>query len=334
MILLLSLLSFARAACPSAYNSYDCTDNHAATLCSLSSTTYSCSAALGSSTNATLLYATVDMGDGTYNVYGTDSDSAGFCCSVASTSVTYLVITGGAGDDAVLEGYGTDVLCGIGGGQGLSVTVYGAAGADTVVGSAVEGCSTLWETFYGGPGDDILEGEGRTVTLYGEANNDWVIDAGNTAASTTLSATLIGGDDADVLESANYLGSVMLGGDGNDTFYGYSGPDEMHGGTGSDGMSGGSGDDSMWGDAGYDVVAGDAGTDSLYGGTGNDTLCGGADNGDLLWGGHDDDILDDDGTGGFTHGEDEYDVCDSTTTADAWPSCNVLSSLSYQCGGY
>ncbi|MSP56923.1 MAG: calcium-binding protein [Myxococcales bacterium] len=267
----LSLLSTAHAACPSSFSSYDCTDKLSNALCSLSSTTYSCSAALTASTNDTQLYATADTGDATYNVYGVDSASEGFCCSVATSSVTYLIITGGAGNDNIDENNGVqaDYLCGIGGGQGLTVTLYGAAGDDLIGGSGAASCATIWETLYGSPGGDIVHGHGRTVTIYGEGDSDWVLDSGDSTDSTTMSGVLHGGDGGDILESSNALGTVMHGGTGDDHFYGYDGPDEMHGGAGDDQMSGGEGDDTMWGDADRDIVAGngDAGTDTCDLGT-------------------------------------------------------------------
>ena len=334
----LSLLNAADAACPSAYSANDCLDAGAHPYCSLSSTTFSCSPSLGTSTVDTSEYATSKASDSTYNVYGTDSDGAKFCCSVAASSVTYLVVTAGNGDDILAESYGgTESLCGISGGQGLTVTVYGGTGEDLISGTPATGCTTIWETFYGQAGGDTIEGFGRTVTIYGEANGawgDWLIDAGDASDSATFAAALYGGDGADMLESDNDLGTFMAGGDGADLFFGGSGPDEMHGAAGADEMSGGPGNDSMYGEAGNDIIAGEAGTDTLYGGDDNDTECGGADNADTMYGGNGNDVLDDDGSTGSTYGEGGTDTCDNITSAAPAPSCNTITATSYQCGTY
>lgn len=165
------------------------------------------------------------------------------------------------------------------------------------------GCGTIWETLYGGPGGDVIQGHGRTVTVYGEGDSDWVIDSGDSTDSATMSAVLYGGDDYDELESSNGLGTVMYGGD-----------------------------DMMWGDADRDTVAGNDGTDALYGGSGEDTMCAG-DGTDSMWGGNDDDVLQGD-ISDSSYGEGGTDTCDLHTTVAMSPSCNTLTWLSYQCGSW
>jgi len=277
------------------------------------------------------VHASWDSGDSTYNVYGTDSESATFCCSVAATSVTFLIVNGGAGPDTMNASYTTHTLCGIGGGQGLTATFSGGPGVDSIIGSPAIGCTTLWETIYGGSGVDGLAAYGRTVTIYGEDGDDALFDWGDSTDTDTLNATLHGGPGGDGLYSENDLGTVMYGGDDDDTLWGWDGPDEMHGGNGADGMSGGEGGDQMWGDAGDDIVAGDGGTDQVYGGFDQDTVCGGGGSGDEMSGGGGDDVLDDDGTGGTSNGNLGTNTCDSITTRT---NCATSTTLTYQCDAY
>lgn len=333
--LALSLLSSARAECPAAYSSYDCVDDHSDPICVDTGWIYTCSAALGSSANSTRLHATTDSSDGTYNVYGTDSDDSEFCCSVDADDVDTLEFWGGAGDDWIDENYtGEESLCGIGGPQGITVEAFGQGGEDTIAGADAESCETIVEVFHGGPEGDVIMGNGRTVIIYGDGNGavgDWLIDAGDIADSANMSATLFGGDGIDMLESANDLGTIMYGGGHNDVMYGGDGPDEMHGDGGNDSMSGGDGDDVMFGDGGNDIVSGNGGTDLLFGGLDDDTLCGGAGDYDEMSGGYDTDILDDDGLYGESFGDGGTDTCDSITTRT---SCESFPTLGYQCGSW
>jgi Ca2+-binding RTX toxin-like protein len=91
------------------------------------------------------------------------------------------------------------------------------------------------------------------------------------------------GDDSLVLGSG-VMGSVLLGGDGNDTLIGADNNDSIIGGTGKDRLYGGGGDDRLSGAGGNDFLEGGSGSDRLYGDAGNDIILAGSGN-DRIWGG-------------------------------------------------
>lgn len=163
-------------------------------------------------------------------------------CS-AATGV--CVLDGGAGNDTIYGGTGTNF---IDGGAGNDVLVgnphaginyiNGGAGDDRIYGGG--GTNYL----RGGAGDDTIYGGGGTNYLYGDAGNDTLI----ASPSSTL----------------NYLD----GGAGNDVLYAGGGTNYLYGGAGNDTLIGGSGTNYLYGGAG---------TDTLYGGSGSNVLDGGRD---------------------------------------------------------
>ena len=103
----------------------------------------------------------------------------------------------------------------------------------------------------------------------------------------------------DVMDGADGLDDVVLGGAGNDRIEaglgndsvdGEGGDDSIDGGAGDDAVTGGDGDDSLSGSEGDDTLSGGAGEDLLDGGDGRDTLLGGL-GADSLTGGDGDDAL-------------------------------------------
>jgi Ca2+-binding RTX toxin-like protein len=152
-----------------------------------------------------------------------------------------------------------DVLSGVDG-------IFGSAFDDTMVGFDGQGTTgdIYTNVFYGGGGNDSLDGLGGNDTLAGGADNDTILGSG--------------GDDS------------LSGDDGSDTLFGGTGNDTADGGTGADSVYGGDGNDSLSGGAGNDIVQGDLGNDTVLGGDGNDTIFGG-DGNDTLFGGDGDDTL-------------------------------------------
>jgi Ca2+-binding RTX toxin-like protein len=168
-------------------------------------------------------------------------------------------LEGGAGNDTLVGGQGADSL---NGGSGMDFVDYSGnntaininlgtwsvsggwatgdslAGVDGVIGSAYDdtiigfdgasysGADIYTNIFYGGAGNDYIDGAGSDDILYGGADNDTVI-----------------------------------GGDGNDTLSGDEGDDLLMGGNGSDVVSGGDGNDTIIGGAGNDTLSGGAGHD-------------------------------------------------------------------------
>ncbi len=155
-------------------------------------------------------------------------------------------LAGGTGNDTLVGGAGADTLSGGAGqdyadysGSSAGVTANldtGTAsggdatgdvliGVDGLIGSAFDDVLTGYDgqgtaadpftnIFYGGAGNDLLDGKGGDDQLFGGADND----------------TLIGGDGNDLLD----------GGTGNDAFYGGNGANTIYGGQGNDQIYGGS----------------------------------------------------------------------------------------------
>ena len=188
-------------------------------------------------------------------------------------------LSGGAGDDVLVGGAGADTL---NGGSGMDYADYSASGSavtvnlatgtasggdaagdhfsgvDGIIGSAygdtltgfddfnLGGSDIYTNVFYGGGGDDTLDGAGGDDFLFGEADND----------------TIRGGTGNDYLD----------GGSGNDRLEGGAGNDTLEGGTGNDVLDGGAGTDSLSGGAGADILRGGAGADTISGGDDADTI--------------------------------------------------------------
>ncbi|MFZ1468658.1 MAG: Hint domain-containing protein [Paracoccaceae bacterium] len=189
-------------------------------------------------------------------------------------------IYGGAGDDTLVGGAGADTLTG---GEGLDVLDYSASnaavnvnltnwtasgghaqgdvlqGVDGIIGSAFDDTligfdqvgltgDVFTNVFYGGAGNDSMNGRGGDDSLYGGTGND----------------TVLGGSGDDTLS----------GDDGNDSLDGGTGNDVLYGGDGNDVLSGGLGADVLYGGDGDDTLLAGAG-DTLFGGDGNNTYTGG-----------------------------------------------------------
>ena len=225
------------------------------------------------------------------------------------------IITGNAGDDALVGTAQDDSISGLEGND----TLVGGSGADQL---------------NGGDGNDRLEDDGVGAVLEGGAGDDTI--SLKTLAPGALSA-VEGGEGIDLLEAdfgafstgiQRFAGendfriaggaAVILGwgierfsiagGSGNDTFHGgaqaddlsgrdgndllvgLAGQDTLDGGEGNDTLEGGDDGDDLRGGAGDDCLVGGAGNDTSDGGAGNDTLVGGEAS-DFLKGGEGDDLL-------------------------------------------
>jgi Ca2+-binding RTX toxin-like protein len=178
-------------------------------------------------------------------------------------------LSGGAGNDNVYGGFGTEI--------------YGGSGNDYII--ATEGAKAT-----AGDGDDLvfidyLYGDDSVNATGGEAYGG----LGNDTLNGLLRAdTLHGGDGNDSLE----------GNDGNDRLFGGAGLDTLTGGAGADWLSGGADNDSLTasddtyaGFTGEEIANGLVGlADTLVGGAGDDALW--ADRaGHMLYGGSGDDTL-------------------------------------------
>jgi hypothetical protein len=148
---------------------------------------------------------------------------------------------------------------------------------------------TLSMRFFGGGGNDYLEGYNGSDYFQGDAGNDTVLG--------------YGGDD------------IAFGNDGNDVLLGMGGNDQLVGGTGNDRLNGRDGADKVWGQDGDDVlICVDAGNgDYAEGGFGRDVTW--ADAGDSMYGTTGEDAVQ--WVGGFANGADKTLNGDSITDPQA-----------------
>jgi Ca2+-binding RTX toxin-like protein len=211
-------------------------------------------------------------------------------------------LMGGAGNDSIstatsggtnlLYGdVGNDTLVGTttpannaDGSPGFGDTLYGgdAANADTGNDSLTAGARSL---MFGQQGNDTLVGTGENASLYGGQGTDSLLA---TEVNSYLSGDL--GNDTLVITGGDAAAtSTLLGGDGNDSLYGFddalsgnilnggAGNDILVAGSANDTLIGGEGNDFYIGSAGADTLGGEAGrsgSDTLYGGVGADSLIG------------------------------------------------------------
>ncbi len=189
---------------------------------------------------------------------GSGMDYADYTASGSGVSVNLAAGTGAGGDAA------GDSLSGIDG-------IYGSAHDDTLIGfdgEVTSGTDAYTNVFYGGAGNDYMDGAGGSDSLYGDEGND----------------TILGGAGDD----------LVAGGTGNDSLDGGTGNDALDGGEGNDTLLGGAGDDALTGGAGNDLLYGGAGADTITGGAGSDTIViyAGESAGDVIIGAEDADSSD------------------------------------------
>src|SRR4051794_19805883 len=95
------------------------------------------------------------------------------------------------------------------------------------------------------------------------------------AAPVAFLATILGGDGDDVLSTnTTASGTVLDGGEGNDTLSSGPNRDILNGGPGNDTLESLGGDDQLDGGPGADTLRGGLQDDDLEGGTGPDTIVG------------------------------------------------------------
>jgi Ca2+-binding RTX toxin-like protein len=161
--------------------------------------------------------------------------STGFTATLISTGTATVVAA--AGD--------TDLLVSM-------ENILGGSGNDTLVGD-----SALISTLFGGAGDDLLRGMDGVDSLVGGAGIDtadysYATGGLNASLNSTGSITLtVSSTDADILSSIENL----IGGSGDDIFFGDMGANSLSGGAGNDTLSGGAGADRLSGGLGADRFA-------------------------------------------------------------------------------
>lgn len=159
--------------------------------------------------------------------------------SIAPNITLSASLYGGAGNDRLTGGGGTNLI-------------QGDDGNDTLTGGSSD------DTVYGGTGNDRLIGGAGVNQMFGEDGND----------------SLTGGVGNEFLDGG--AGNDTLnGGAGDDSLFGNTGRDNLIGGNGNNYLSGGDDNDTLTGGTGRDVMVGGLGSDSLNGSTGEDLLIGG-----------------------------------------------------------
>ncbi|MBI1314162.1 hypothetical protein GC176_22945 [bacterium] len=151
---------------------------------------------------------------------------------VSAFSMSFVIASGGDGNDTLIGG---DTLNVLNGGNGAD-TLIGGPKDDSLRGDAGD------DSLLGGDGNDVLEGGDDNDILLGQEGND----------------TLDGGRGADGLSGAG----------GNDVLNGWKGSDLVLGGRGDDLLEGFDGNDILIGGVGTDTLLGQVGTDTLVRGDG------------------------------------------------------------------
>jgi Ca2+-binding RTX toxin-like protein len=163
----------------------------------------------------------------------------------------------------------------------LPATGGAAESSPATTPSCAAGPTTVGDTTYGTPCDDVIVAPPGVEVVKGGGGNDTIIGSLTTAASgspeTGLhlevgSQTFEGGPGNDIVYG-DRGNDTLRGNGGNDRLYGGIGDDVLEGGEGDDLLSGGFGADKIDGQAGNDYVRGDATIDHIFDtGGGFDTL--------------------------------------------------------------
>ncbi|WP_413603014.1 hypothetical protein [Curtobacterium sp. Curtsp57] len=254
-----------------------------------------------------------DADDTIYGYNGNDTITGGAGDDYLNGQLGNDRIDGGAGNDTINGGDGDDILIG---GTGDDI-LTGGAGSDTYVWSRGDGNDTIVESDYNDASTDTLKLHGVTaadvsVNLHSVYNTspsyswgssyagDVVLTVKESApgagdgATITLNSSLFsnntgGGveqvvfDDGTTWTREDFQKLSLIGGDADDTIYGYNGNDTITGGAGDDYLNGQLGNDRIDGGAGNDTINGGDGDDILIGGTGDDILTGGAGSDTYVW---------------------------------------------------
>jgi hypothetical protein len=149
-------------------------------------------------------------------------------------SLSFVIVSGGAGNDTLIGGDTLNILNGRDGDD----TLIGGPRNDKLRGNDGN------DLIEGGDGNDVLEGGDGDDTLLGQGGDD----------------TIDGGRGADGISGA----------DGNDVLQGWKGADLVLGGSGNDTLEGDDGNDTLIGGVGDDDLAGQNGVDVLVRGNGTD----------------------------------------------------------------
>lgn len=234
-----------------------------------------------------------------------------------------VLAEGGAGNDTLTSGTGSDVYIYSGGDD--VITDY-TAGVDSIQIdtanikiSGVETVNTNDLLYTMNVGTlKIVKGNGKIIENAEDKNpNGWQI-SGKTAKATVASADKkLDLNESYGAEVVTVNASITSGGV---EIIGNAKANSIYGGSGKDTLNGGAGNDKLYGNAGNDKLYGDAGADSLYGGTGNDTLTGGDGKDVFVYEGGKDVITD------YTAGQDKIKLS-AAITKTSYSGKNVIFTI-------
>ncbi len=244
----------------------------------------------------------VDTGAGSDTVYG--SNGIDFVTTHSTTSQK-AVVYGGAADDVLTGGQGSDEIYGGPDDDYLTAspaTVGEPGTASDVLGSArsvgvLPGASTSTKKLVGGTGSDRIYGSDGPSTIFGDTTTDPCSTSSDPVSGQPAESD-VAGDAADLILGGNGVDVVNAGGAADwvyasgaaDRVCGNSGNDHLYAGDADDLVYGGSGADQAYGEAGDDQVYGNDDGDYLYGSSGMDRLQGNK-GADWVDGGSEDDVV-------------------------------------------
>jgi Ca2+-binding RTX toxin-like protein len=183
------------------------------------------------------------------------------------------VLEGGKGSDIIYGGGGPDEIWGacrtnpscdsspdsLHGGDGNDVLHGGSANYDYLAGDAgddhLDGGFGTHDNLYGGDGRDIADYSSRTAPIVASLDGTANDGAGENDYIASDVEGIQGGSGQDTLYAGFLTDSILKGGPGADTLYGYAGNDLLMGEAGNDTLRPGNGHDNVYGGSDQDTVS-------------------------------------------------------------------------------
>lgn len=224
---------------------------------------------------------TQSSGDSVASVEAFEFGSGDDLITIANAPGARLVtINGAAGNDTIIGSGGPEKLVG---GFGTD-SIQPLRGVFTVFGGYFNGIVKQWVEAVVDHDELIIDRRtdlvGYTFLLTAVSTvGSWVGSDGSTArgiaridfSGSAFADQVVGGLWNDVLDG-NSGNDVLTGQDGNDVLLGDVGNDLLLGGIGDDTLTGGDGNDSLYGHTGDDLITGGLGADVIFAGAGNDRV--------------------------------------------------------------
>ncbi len=204
------------------------------------------------------------------NQQGIDDFSGG----TGRDTVTFMDYSLGFGTTVSLDNKANDGLVGhlTSNVRGDNEIVIGTGSSDVLVGNKRR------NTFMGSTGNDTLSGKGGKDKLLPDGHDDTIsggkgfdtLSYANAVLPLTISVGVgqANGDGFDTFDTIEQI----LGGQGNDLYFGSDGNDVFKAGGGNDTINGSAGNDALYGQAGDDSIDGGIGTDTCDQGPGAGTV--------------------------------------------------------------